>query len=227
MQTTLFNKNYKFIPSNVVSFDTIYRSKHILTNDIYEKYEAVASIKGELIICNDAEKMTNHTSRVVYENYQDYISNLEKIDPAKDKWIYNIIDGISEQKYILYRDDRCIIIPSYKWDASDITKLHILCLPVDKNLRTIRSLDASHIPLLEHMKQRTLYIIKHGYRLDESHIKMYFHYDPSTYHLHIHFVNLQVNEGSSVEYSHDLDYVINNLTICSDYYKIFSIKRRI
>ena len=48
---------------------------------------------------------------------------------------------------------------------------------------------------------------------------MFFHYDPSTYQLHIHFANIAENNGSSVEYSHDLDIVIFNLSLDSDYYK--------
>ena len=139
-----------------------------------------------------------------------------------------IIDGISEQDSILYRDNQCIIIPTYMWDCKTIDKLHLICLPTDTNLRSIRSLDSSHIPLLEHMKNVTLDVIKNRYNIDEYYIKMFFHYEPSTYHLHIHFVNLANNDArSSVEYSHELNNVIFNLSICSDYYKKAILNKRI
>jgi len=226
METVIDNRHYKFVPNRVESFDNIKLHREIFSNDIYEKYEVSAEVKGELLVCNDATKIKKRSKRVISETYQEYITLLEERDPAKDVWIYNIIDGIAEHDKVLYRDDKCIIVPSYVWDGKTTSNLHILCLPIDKNLRSIRSLDSSHILLLTHMRNVTLYIIKHQFKLDETQLKMYFHYEPSTYHLHIHFVNLEVDSGSSVEYSHDLDTVINNLYICSDYYKMFKLKKR-
>jgi hypothetical protein len=57
---------------------------------------------------------------------------------------------------------------------------------------------------------------------------MFFHYDPSTYHLHIHFVNTSnYDSRSSVEYSHELNSVIFNLSICSNYYKEAVLNKKI
>jgi m7GpppX diphosphatase len=221
MQKTIDTVNYKFIPSKVTSFDTIVKNKKTLENDIYEKYEAVAEISGELIVCNDVTKMRRLEKKLVRESYQDYLKMLEKRDPKKDQWIYNVIYGISEQEKILYKDDLCIVLPTYMWDSVNIDKLHILCLPKDINLRSIRSLTSEHISLLEHMKKVTLEIIKNKYGIDECYLKMFFHYDPTTYHLHIHFVNTSHYDArSSVEYSHELNNVIFNLSIYSQYYKV-------
>jgi diadenosine tetraphosphate (Ap4A) HIT family hydrolase len=226
METVLENIHYKFVPNSIVSFDNIQLQKEIFINDIYEKYKASVEVQGELLVCNDASKIKKRTKKIIDESYQDYMTSLGERDHSTDQWIYNIIDGIAEQDKVLYRDDKCVVVPTYVWDGNNVNQLHILCLPVDKSLRTIRSLDSSHIPLLAHMKRVSLYIIKHQYNLDETQLKMYFHYEPSTYHLHIHFVNLDVDGGSSVEYSHDLDSVINNLYVFSDYYKVFKLKKR-
>jgi m7GpppX diphosphatase len=221
LQVTIDHINYKFIPSKVSSFDTIVKNKKTMENDIYEKYEAIAEVAGELIICNDVTKMRRLEKKLVKESYQDYLKMLEKRDPKKDQWIYNVIDGLSEQEKVLYKDDLCIVIPTYMWDSKNIDKLHILCIPKDTNLRTIRSLTSEHIELLEHMKKVTLKNIKNKYGLDECYLKMFFHYDPTTYHLHIHFVNTAHYEArSSVEYSHELNNVIFNLSIYSQYYKV-------
>jgi m7GpppX diphosphatase len=116
--------------------------------------------------------------------------------------------------------DLSIIIPTYTWDTENADELHVLCLPTDKLLRSIRSLTAECIPLLEHMKRETIRVIRDTYHIDEQNLKMFFHYDPSTYHLHIHFVNMANSQArSSVEYSHELHNVIFNLSICSDYYQ--------
>ena len=227
MQFTIDNINFKFIPSKVTSFDTIVKNKKTMENDIYKKYEATAEILGELIVCNDVTKIKQTEKKIIKETYKSYLKTLENRDPKKDKWIYNILDGSSEQESILYRDDKCIVIPTYMWDSVNIDKLHILCLPIDLKLRSIRSLTNEHIPLLEHMERVTTEIIKIKYDLDECYLKMFFHYEPSTYHLHIHFANVSNHETrSSVEYSHELHNVMFNLSICSNYYKQAILNRR-
>jgi m7GpppX diphosphatase len=189
MQQTIDNISYRFIPSNVYNIDKTVRGKKTLENDIYEKYQATAIVDGELIICKDVTQMKQRVKKLVQEDYETYLQTLEKRDAKKDIWIYNIIDGISEQEAILHRDDKCIVFINYFWDGKDIDKLQLLCMPLDRNLRSIRSLDESHVSLLEHMKQVTLQVIREKYGLEEEYIRMYFHYEPSTYHLHIHFVN--------------------------------------
>ncbi len=227
MQVNIDNINYKFIPTKLSSVESITKDKLIFKNDIYEKYSATAELEGELIVCNDANQMRKFEKKIVRESYEDYLRYIQKREQKKDQWIYNIIDGTSEQESVIYRDDKCIIIPTYMWDGKNLDKLHVLCLPTNISLRSIRSLNASHIPLLEHMKMATLRNIKYLYGIDECYIKMFFHYEPSTYHLHIHFVNVAHHEArSSVEYSHELNNVIYNLSICSDYYKNAILNKR-
>jgi hypothetical protein len=228
MQRTIDNISYRFIPSKVTSFDGIIKEKQTLENDIYEKYEATAVVDGELIICKDVTQMKQRVKKLVQEDYETYLQTLEKRDTKKDVWIYNIIYGISEQEAILYRDDKCIVFINYFWDGKDIDKLQLLCMPIDRKLRCIRSLDTSHVSLLEHMKLVTLQVIREKYGLEEEYIRMYFHYEPSTYHLHIHFVNTASNHlHSSIEYSHELNSVIFNLKMKTDYYKIIKLNIRV
>ena len=227
MQTTVANIHYQFIPSKVLNFAGIVRTNAILQNDIYEKYAATAEISGELIVCTDKTKMANREKKLKRETYAEYIQTIDQRDPTKDAWIYNILDGIAEQDAILHRDKHCIIIPTYTWDTKNADELHVLCLPTNKSLRSIRSLTAECIPLLEHMKSETIQVIRDTYHIDEQNLKMFFHYDPSTYHLHIHFVNMANSQArSSVEYSHELHNVMFNLSICSDYYKRATLNTR-
>ena len=227
MQVVMNNINYKFIPSKISNVDNIQKNELVLKNDIYEKYRATAEIEGELIICNDISEIRRFEKKIIRETYEDYVKYIKYRDPKKDQWIYNIIDGTSEQDSILYKDDLCIVIPTYMWDGNNVDKLHLLCIPLDISLRSIRSLNASHIPLLEHMKNVTLHIIKEKFNIEEYHMKMFFHYEPSTYHLHIHFVNVAYHDArSSVEYSHELNNVMYNLSICDDYYKRATLNKR-
>lgn len=153
------------------------------------------------------------------ETYENYINFIKKYDSKKDRWIYDIIDGYKEQDKIIFKNDILIVIPSITWN-NNINKLHILAISTDKSIRCLRELNSSHIQLLEYVKKQTLAIILYKYNLTENNLKIFFHYDPSTYHIHIHFMNLKFRTmKSSVEYSHDINNVIFNLEIDTDYYK--------
>jgi len=191
------------------------------------KYVPTTACKCEYAAYNTIRKLKNSAKQIVKETHEEYLDVIMKRDIEKDRWIYNIIDGLAEQENIMYRDDFSISMPTYTWDAKNVERLHILCIPMDKQLRTIRELTKEHIPLLEHMKKTTLEKIEQVYGLKEGSLKIYFHYEPSTYHLHIHFVNIKYKDaGSSVEYSHDLDSVIFNLSLDSDYYRKIKLNRR-
>lgn len=219
---------YKFIPNTIVSFPSIRKIKTIMENDSFIKYQAIAEVKGEYIVCNDNTKLKKYTKRIIKESYEEYLEFMLKRGFEKDQWIYNIINGSAEKETILYRDDTIIVIPAYTWDSTEIEKIHILCLPTDTSIRTIRDLTLENVQLLEHMKNATLQQIEEIYGLTEENLKMFFHYDPSTYHLHIHFINnVNTETWSSVEYSHDLDSVIFNLKMNSNYYKQIKLNRRL
>jgi len=215
------NKKYTFIPSsNEDWISTIGES--ISINDIYERHNVCINIDGDLIICNDITKIDDSIRSNEKDTYEEYLEVIITRDISKDLWIYNIIDGRSEQERVLYQDTEIIILPNYTWNCIDNKKMYLLTMPKDKSIRCLRSLDSSHLPLLKKMKDKTLEIIKDMYNFNENEIKMFIHYPPSTYHLHIHFTlvsNTDVN--SSVEYSHELSNVIFNIGLNSDYYKLF------
>lgn len=222
------NKKYTFIP-RCKWINNIKKNEKIFTNDVYEKHNIkLNNLSGELIECNDLTKTDTFCKKIVFESYQEYLCIISKRDFQKEQWVYNILDGKTEQNDILYQDSKILIVPNYIWNGEDLSKMYLLTFPKNKKLHSIRDLTDEHISLLEHMKTKTLEIIKKKYNFNENKIKIFMHYSPSTYHLHIHFVlisNTEVN--SSVEYSHDLDTVINILKIKSDYYQTTDIKKRI
>ena len=225
IRKTVGTKIYSFSPHDNW-IENIQIESTTTQNDVFESHDISLITKGKLLVCNDASKLKTFCRKVVSESYEDYEKNISAYDINKDKWIYNILDGIEEQEQILYQDDKIIIIPDYKWNNKELHKLHILTLPKDKALRSIRSLDQSHIDLLNHCKDKTCEIIKQLYNINPDTLKMYFHYAPATWHLHIHFVHLQnLEANSSVEYCHDLDSVMYNLSIKDDYYKNVLNKR--
>jgi diadenosine tetraphosphate (Ap4A) HIT family hydrolase len=203
------------------------KEPHFL-NDIYEKYYTHFDISGEMIVCKNYKKQDAFCKKVMPETYKQYLEFISKRDFSKDQWVYNILDGNAEQDRVLYKDDKIIILPNYTWDIKDIQKMHILTFPFDRTLKTIRDLNGSHITLLEHCRNTTMEIIKNTYGFDKDQIKIFIHYAPSTYHLHIHFTLVTNNDCcSSVEYSHELSNVIFNLSIKSDYYQTIIMNKRI
>jgi hypothetical protein len=183
---------YTFVPddTNIKWIDEALKNvkDKIFSNDIYEKYLTNCNIEGELIICKDYRKQDIFCKKVIKETYQQYLDFISKRDFKKEQWVYNILDGNAEQDKILYRDDKIIIIPNYSWNGKNNQKMHLLTFPTDKNLKSIRDLNGSHIELLKHCKNKTFEVIKNTYGFDKDIIKTFLHYAPSTYHLHIHFV---------------------------------------
>jgi m7GpppX diphosphatase len=228
--TVLTDKTkFIFIPKAGWETSLTYTDSDItLKNDAYTTYNISAQMSGSLIVLGDLTKEKLFCRQTKAETYEEYEEIIKTRDPSKDQWIYNIITGAAEQENILYRNDEIIIIPDYSWNTMAITYMHMLTFPTNMTLKTIRSLRAEHIPLLKLMKYQTCQIIMEKYGLPEAELKLYFHYAPQTYHLHLHAVSVKNTEAnSSVEYSHDIDSVIFNLTLCSDYYVLFDIKKRI
>ena len=213
------NKKYSFIPNKINLIENIQIKNLLMKNDIFEKYDASINLEGQYIICDDKSQIKIFSKKIIKETYSDYINLINNYDSKKDKWIYNIIDGISEQDNIIFKDNQFLLIPSYTWDKTT-NNLHLLSIPFNKSIRCIRDLNSTHIELLKYMKIKSLEIIKNNFNLDETELKIFFHYEPSTYHLHIHFINV-------VEYSHSLDNVIFNLELDSDYYKKIFMNKRV
>ena len=221
------NIKYTLIPDENW-LENIQKSEEIFNNNIYEKYKINLNINGELIVCTDINKTDIFNNKNIQETYEEYLETISKQNLLKDQWIYNIIDGLSEQNKILYQNNNIIIIPNYTWNENSPSKIHLLTIPKNKSIRCIRSLDSTHIDLLNEIKNKTIDIIKNKFGFEQNQLKIFVHYAPSTYHFHVHFaliINTDIN--SSVEYSYDLSTIIYNLEINSNYYKLAKLNKRV
>lgn len=225
------------------SIDKIIIGKEIMNNGLYKKSNVDILLKGNIITkIPDAkyektkqEKKRKRKSKInlIQDKYSNYKSLIKRTPITETtQWAYNIIDGLKEQESILYRDEknRFVVIPDINWkhntESIDYTKLHILVIFSDKSLYSIRDLTAEHIEVLKEAKKVTYNIINMMYDIPKSNILSYFHYKPSTWLLHIHFVTtLNKTSFPTLERNHLLDYVIQNLEIDSNYYKKLVIMR--
>jgi hypothetical protein len=190
-------------------------------NDRFKKYKVVASMTGYMYkIENATHNESNIYTRVLgTETYSEYLKHKNIVSEKNTKWIYNIIHKISEQENILYRDNDCVVIPTYTWNG-DMNKLHILGIVTDQSLMTIRDLHTNNVSLLEHIREKGLQSIKNKYNIDRDIIRTYIHYPPSTWLLHIHFeVITNISDSCVTEYCHNVSHVIYNLTLDNNYYQ--------
>ncbi|EKX35190.1 hypothetical protein GUITHDRAFT_146688 [Guillardia theta CCMP2712] len=152
---------------------------------------------------------------------QDYIET--QVNSNKNKWIYEILDGTREKDSVLIETDEFVFLPDthamnngsvYNW----------LCIVKDRKLRTLRDLDARHIPMLRKMKMTCIDYIQSVTQHNAHNIMAYVHYLPSVYQLHVHFcAPYGCYTTMDALKIYPLDSIISNLGIDKDYFKKTSI----
>uniref|UniRef100_A0A1B0GEB2 m7GpppX diphosphatase n=1 Tax=Glossina morsitans morsitans TaxID=37546 RepID=A0A1B0GEB2_GLOMM len=140
------------------------------------------------------------------------------------EWVYNILDHKQEVERIVYEDPDpetgFILLPDLKWDGRTLETLYLLVITHKRGIKSLRDLNAHHLPLLRNVRSRAAEAIEKRYGLLSAQLRMYLHYQPSFYHLHIH-INPIRNDAPGIwcEKSHMLDTVINNLELIENYYQ--------
>ena len=108
------------------------------------------------------------------------------------QWITNILEHKAEQESIIYedpdRDNGFVLVTDFKWDRQMDT-LKLLALPF-KKIRSLRELNGSHLPLLKNIRDAGTAAISKKFNIPVSQLRIYFHYQPSYYYLHVHFCYL-------------------------------------
>lgn len=140
------------------------------------------------------------------------------------QWVYNVLEHRKEVERIAYEDpckeNGFVLLPDLKWDGKTAETLYLLAIVHRHSLRSIRELDESHLPLLRNIRDKGIAAISEKYGVHRSQLRIYFHYQPSFYHLHIHFTYLKHDApGIFCEKSHLLDTVIGNIELMPDYYQ--------
>ena len=168
---------------------------------------------------------------------QPYIQSILK-DTKSIQWLYNILDGYEEQERILYRDTddntgfvlsidskwknhpNCKDVPRNKWyNHESVNTLYCLAIVNRKDLHTIRDINANHLAMLKNIATVAPQIIEEIYGVHKTEIRIFIHYQPQFYHLHIHFTRFTNNMGCQVEHAHLLDDIIQNVEMDTNYYK--------
>lgn len=204
------------------------RTTETLSNDIYSTHDAFsAGISPDLkatVICPATEKhiskYSEHEPFLVRETSDLYKSVTEPcIAQSKFsiQWVYNILAKKSESERIVVEDPDpelgFVLLPDMKWDRKNSDQLYLVAIVHKHGIKSLRDLNMQHLPLLENIRSKCLAGIKEQFGVPPHQMRVYLHYQPSYYHLHVHFTNLKLDSppGSDIMRAHLLDDVIDNI----------------
>ncbi|XP_033227226.1 m7GpppX diphosphatase [Belonocnema kinseyi] len=167
-----------------------------------------------------------HLVEETYETYKNITLPHIESQQFSLEWVDNILAHRAEADRIIYEDKNketgFLMLPDLKWDGNP-ESLTVLALAI-KRIKSIRELNASHLPLLKNIQKAGIETILKKYNVPASRLRIYLHYRPSYYHLHVHFTYLMFeSQGTFVEKAHLLSTVIQNIELMPDYYQKASL----
>lgn len=197
--------------------------KNLGDNDIYRWYmasvdahsdHAVPDLKLNLIYpCKPShiKKYSFQQSRSVVETpeiYSKYVrSYMSRCrDEGKLNWVFNILEGRTEQENVLYRseptgdtNDNYILLPDLNWDRTTIGALHLLALVQRRDIWSVRDLRKKHVPWLRKLRGTladTVERLYPGVEVDMLkfylHCERLFHESDEKHAAHISQINLHI-----------------------------------
>nr|CAD7392986.1 unnamed protein product [Timema cristinae] len=218
---------------NILNIESILSKDFI--NDIYGNYECFPKLEYNGIkttIIHPAtekhiKKFESQPIHLVEETPELYESityphlQTEQFDLT---WVHNILEHKSEVDRIVFEDsdptNGFILLPDLKWDGKQIENLYLVGIVNKKGIKSLRDLTGEHLNLLKNLMEKGCNAIEEKYKLPRSKLRVYLHYQPSFYHLHVHFTNLKYDApGIYTEKSHLLAAVINNIELMPEYFQ--------
>ena len=127
-------------------------------------------------------RMVTETPEIYAEHIRPYME--QKRDEGRLNWVYNIIEGRTEQEDVAFRhrgegdgaEYAFLMLPDLNWDRKTVSSLHLLVLVERRDLWSLRDLKKKHIGWLQHMREKVLEAITELYPwLDGDMLKLYIH----------------------------------------------------
>uniref|UniRef100_A0A8C9DHR6 m7GpppX diphosphatase n=1 Tax=Prolemur simus TaxID=1328070 RepID=A0A8C9DHR6_PROSS len=197
------------------------------SNDIYSTYHLfpprqLNDVKTTVVYPateKHLQKYLRQDLRLIQETGEDYrnvtLPHLES-QSLSIQWVYNILDKKAEADRIVFENpdpsDGFVLIPDLKWNQQQLDDLYLIAICHRRGIRSLRDLTPEHLPLLRNILCQGQEAIRQRYQVQGDRLRVYLHYLPSYYHLHVHFTALGFEApGSGVERAHLLAQVIENL----------------
>lgn len=95
-------------------------------------------------------------------------------------WIFNIIEGRTEQEDVIYREsdpkDGFLLLPDLNWDRKTISGLHLLGLVERRDIWSVRDLKKGDVGWLKHVREKLLDAVEGLYEgVEKDQLKLYVH----------------------------------------------------
>ncbi|XP_002740596.1 m7GpppX diphosphatase-like isoform X1 [Saccoglossus kowalevskii] len=208
--------------------------KQVMQNDIYGVYTSspppdLNGINTTIIYPATDRHIMKYSAQQIYlinetaEEYQEITLPFIESQPFSLQWVYNILDKKAESDRIIFEDEDTdtgfILLPDMKWDEKLTENLYIIGICHKRGIRSLRDLGREHLPLLNNIAKKGKEAICTKYGVKENQLRVYLHYQPSYYHLHVHFTHVNFDApGMNIGKAHLLLDVMENIEMQSDYY---------
>jgi m7GpppX diphosphatase len=96
-----------------------------------------------------------------------------------------IVSGRSEAEKVLFRSPSeadpfgFLILPDMKWDLANLTSLYLVALMLLPDIKSLRDLNRSHLPLLRSIRHEAARVVKDRWGLEATELRLFVHYQPS------------------------------------------------
>ena len=215
----------------LTSYKNLKRTRTVYQNDRFSKYEVEGEINGTITevksaTVDEVNGCDIYNKKIVLETYEDYINNYDKYSKTSDKeWVFNILTKKQDKESIIYEDEYFLMLPDMKWTDNNLKNLYYLVIVKRNDLCSLRNLTGKDVILLEHIQNKAFETIEQKLGIKKDKIRSYIHYRPSVWHLHIHFNHIDcTNATYTIDCSHQLTDIIQNLKLDENYYKKISLK---
>ncbi|KAI4469781.1 histidine triad hit protein member [Holotrichia oblita] len=206
-------------------FSTSSHLKKVFHNDIYGNYEyyPVSQLNCKYFIFFVNPYIVDETPDIYESAVLPFIIK-EQFDL---QWVYNILEHKCEADRIVFEDpdpvNGFLLLPDLKWNGTTLDTLYLLAIVNDRHIKSLRDLRES-IFIAKNIFNKGCKTIEEKYGIAKSQLLIYLHYQPSFYHLHVHFTYLKHEApGILAERAHLLSNVISNIELVADYYKKVTI----
>uniref|UniRef100_A0AC35TQ00 M7GpppX diphosphatase n=1 Tax=Rhabditophanes sp. KR3021 TaxID=114890 RepID=A0AC35TQ00_9BILA len=236
------NKEKAILIANKLPFDEVKCSewlgssqmKEITTNDIYGNYYSLMDQKFNDNKCmliypctgKHIAKYSAQARHLIEETIKDYQEiTLPYLGKSSNSivWIQNCLDGKSEADRVIYDDkdpmNGFMLMMDCKWDGKDMTSMYCQVIIRQAGIKSLRDLNGGNLGMLKTIKSKVVEVMDKKYGIKKDEVIMYFHYQPSYYHLHVHVTHVNYTAPGNNIFSVLLNDVISNIELMSDYYQ--------
>jgi m7GpppX diphosphatase len=149
-------------------------------------------------------RMVTETPQIYKDHIHPYV--IRQRTAGRLDWIFNILDGRTEQEDVIARVDwddpsqsGFLLLPDLNWDRKTIQGMHLLALVQRRDIWSIRDLRKKHIPWLRTMRDHIVEAATKVFpgEVDSDEVKCYIHYQPTYYHFHVHVVHVMLEAGTT------------------------------